>query len=219
MKARAGILALAIAFLCALAGPSGAAAGVVSCPANPTYPMTQGDPPLPIQGNCTGVAPITYSLVSGTSHGSLVGSPAGDATYTPNVTFSGTDHFTYRATDSEGDFAEREVSIVVQPGPANGLPPSCPNPVRVFVPAGSSVLLTGNCSDPEGKSITYGLASSPASGGLLIVGGNQVQYTPPAGVTSDSFRYTAKDLDGNVVEATVLLTITAAGTTEVATAP
>jgi hypothetical protein len=136
------------------------------------------------------------------------------------VGFGGdTDTFRYRATDSDGHFDEETVTIVVTGIPANGLPPSCPDPVDVFVPQGGSVILTGNCSDPDGDSsqIVYGLVSFPANDGLSIVNGTQVQYTPPAGVTDDSFDYSAKDVANNTVIATVNLHVTPPGTTEVST--
>jgi hypothetical protein len=202
---------------CALA-PSAATAGTVTCPPGPTYTIDPGDPPLALQGACTGNA-LTYSSVSGPGHGSLVGTPDGAATYSPSVGFHGTDLFTYRATDDEGDFAEATITFIVNGPPSTGLAPSCPDPVNVFVPAGGSVLLTGNCSDPDGDPITYGIVpgTGPTPGSLSIVGGNQVQYTPPAGVPSDQFRYSAADPNGNTVTAQVLITVTAPGTTEVST--
>jgi hypothetical protein len=209
-------LALTVA-ACALA-PSAATAGTVTCPPGPTYTINPGDPPVALQGACTGNA-LVYSSVSGPGHGSLVGTPDGAATYTPDVNFAGTDLFTYRATDNDGDFAEATITFIVSGPPPSGLAPSCPDPVNVFVPAGGSVLLTGNCSDPDFDAITYGIVpgTGPTPGSLSIVSGNQVQYTPPVGVTSDSFRYSADDLHGNMVTAQVLLTVTPPGTTEVST--
>src|SRR5829696_1804570 len=73
--------------------PSAAVAGPVTCPSGEAYRMDAGDPPLALQGTCTGTGTITYSLDVPPTHGSLVGDSTGTATYTPNVGFSGTDQF------------------------------------------------------------------------------------------------------------------------------
>ena len=201
------------------ATPPAASAGTVTCPAVESYTTTAGDPPIDVSGTCTAASALTYSLVTAPKHGSISGSPNGTATYTPSVGFSGDDDFTYRATDADGDFAERTVTITVLPGPTGGLPPSCPDPVQAFVPVGGSVTLTGQCVDPEGGFIVYGLLGAPLPG-LAILSGDTVRYTPPPGTTSASFQYTARDPVGNQVTATVLITVTdPLVPTDVSTAP
>jgi hypothetical protein len=204
---------------CLALGTASASAATVTCPAPQTYTITAGDPPLALHGGCTGDGTLTYTLVSGPSNGSLTGSTDGNATYVPAVGFQGTDQFTYRATDSIGQFAEATVTIIVNGPPSNGLPPSCPDPVHVYVPADGSVTLAGNCSDPEGGPITYGIVTLPLSGGATFPDTHTLVYKPPSGVTSDSFVYSATDGQGNVVQAHVLFTVTAPGTTEVSSAP
>ncbi|HZN15666.1 MAG TPA: Ig-like domain-containing protein [Acidimicrobiales bacterium] len=56
---------------------------------------------VPLLANDVDGDPITYTLVSGPSHGSLAISGA-TATYTPAVDFNGVDTFVYRATDPSG---------------------------------------------------------------------------------------------------------------------
>ncbi|MEA2475369.1 MAG: large repetitive protein [Thermoleophilaceae bacterium] len=208
------LVALALAIATWAIAPSAAVAGTVDCPPGQTYTLHVGDPSVALSPQCTGTSALTYSLVTGVSHGSLVGTPDGYATYTPSVGFSGTDQFTYRATDTAGGFAERTVTIVVEAPPPSGLPPSCPSPTNVFVPAGGSVVLTGNCSDPDGDTLTYGLLNFPA--GLEIINGTQVRYTPP-GLGSATLNYSASDGHGNTVNASVVLTVVPAGTTDVST--
>jgi hypothetical protein len=208
-------VALSVALL-ALA-PSGASAATVTCPADPTYTMQPGDTSVVFTPQCTGTGNLTYSVVSWPAHGSLTGSPDGNATYTPSVGFSGSDQITYRATDSDGDFAERTITVVVPAPPASGQPPVCPNPVEAFVPAGSSLLLTGNCADPDGGTalITYGLVRVPA--GMTFPSGTSALYTPPAGTTSDYLIYSATDVQNNRVEARVDYTVTDPGETHFST--
>ena len=62
-----------------------------------------------VEGN-----PLSASLVTGPSHGSLVLNANGSFTYTPSVNFSGTDTFTYRANDADPS-QPATVTIVVTP--------------------------------------------------------------------------------------------------------
>lgn len=50
----------------------------------------------------TGAGPLTYSLVTAPSNGTAVVSESGNATYTPNSTFSGTDSLVFAATGPGG---------------------------------------------------------------------------------------------------------------------
>jgi hypothetical protein len=208
--------ALALTLVCLVAAP---AAASVTCPAGQTYTVDAGDPPLALQGGCSGGdGALSYSVVSW-PHGSLTGTPDGSASYTPAVGFTGTDQFTYRATDGTGQFAEATITIVVNGPTSSGLPPSCPDPVHVFVPQGGSVLLVGNCSDPDGGGvpIQYGIVTFPTHGSLQFIGPGQATYTPSPTATSDSFTYSATDAAGNTVTAQVLISVTPPGTTEVST--
>ena len=65
--------------------------------------------------NDTGLedSPVVYSLSSAPSHGSVTIAAAGNATYTADTDFDGTDSFTYQITDADGDSASATVSIIV----------------------------------------------------------------------------------------------------------
>jgi hypothetical protein len=56
--------------------------------------------------------PLTYSIVTPPSNGSLSGTPA-NVTYQPNANFSGPDSFTFKANDGHVDSAPATVSITV----------------------------------------------------------------------------------------------------------
>src|SRR5438093_12568935 len=55
---------------------------------------------------------LTYSIVSGPSHGALSGT-APNVTYTPAANYNGADSFTFKANDGVIDSAEATVSITV----------------------------------------------------------------------------------------------------------
>ena len=66
-------------------------------------------------GNDSGLedTPVTYSLNSAASNGSVTVTANGTASYTPNAGFNGSDSFTYAVTDNDGDQSIATVSISV----------------------------------------------------------------------------------------------------------
>jgi gliding motility-associated-like protein len=55
-----------------------------------------------------------YTLVTPTSNGSVFLNPDGSYTYTPNINFVGTDSFTYKLCDADGDCDDAKVTIEVE---------------------------------------------------------------------------------------------------------
>jgi len=102
----------------------------------PTPPTPNGAPVVvdgtlsaPFEGNVDGTAtgtdpdgdPLTFSLVTGPTNGTIVFNPDGSFTYTPDAGFSGTDSFTFSANDGTDDsnigtytlnVLEEEVNVV-----------------------------------------------------------------------------------------------------------
>lgn len=203
-------LALVVVLLMASA-PAASASAPPVCPGDRSYEINAGDT-LPLLGSCTDDGPgaLTYSVTTWPTRGSLVGTPAGDATYTPSIGLYGEDWFIYRATDGEGQFDEAKITInVLAPPPGTGgLDPACPEPTHAFVPFHGTITLTGNCRDPEGSPISYGLVSLPTQGTFIGVGPDYVVYQHQASTLDpDSFQYSAND-GVNTVNRTVSLEIT-----------
>jgi hypothetical protein len=125
--------------------------------------LTAEDPDL---GTC---APIVqgYNVLTQPANGTLSGD-APNLTYTPATGFSGTDSFTFTATDGECESAPATVSITVNP---SSQPPTCeivvgprlqitPDVTENMVLAcdnlSAEVVLDASlASDPEGASLTY----------------------------------------------------------------
>ena len=59
---------------------------------------------------------LTAQLVSTTAHGSLTLNPDGSFVYTPQADFTGTDAFTYTASDGESQLERRDRHHHRQPG-------------------------------------------------------------------------------------------------------
>jgi hypothetical protein len=150
-------------------------------------------------------APLTYSVVSGPSHGTLglLHQSTGQISYTAATGYSGTDSFTYRATSANGTSNTATVHITVNPAP------SCLDG-SATTGSGNPVVVPLNCSDSTGAGVTYAIVSGPADGSLGAIRQSvgEVTYTPNAGFTgTDSFTYRATSVNGTSNTATVSLTV------------
>ena len=66
---------------------------------------------------------LTYALDSGATHGLVVVDPDGSYTFTPDPNFSGTDSFTFSATDGDAGVSVGTVDLVLDTRPAQILAP------------------------------------------------------------------------------------------------
>lgn len=69
---------------------------------------------ITLSGTIANGDPLTYSVVSSPTQGTLTGTPPNE-TYTPNAEFSGSDSFTFQATDGSVNSNPATVSITVKP--------------------------------------------------------------------------------------------------------
>jgi hypothetical protein len=152
---------------------------------------------------------LTYSVVSGPSHGTLSGSGA-SRTYSPAADYAGADSFTLRANDGAADSNTATVNISVTA--VNDAPVARNDsysgwqrcPLRV---AANGVL--GNDTDAEGSPLTAVLVEGPTRGSLTLNSDGSFLYTPNAGTTSDLFTYRASDgaAAGNLATVTLTLAV------------
>jgi hypothetical protein len=141
-------------------------------------------------------SPLTYSIVSGPSHGSLTGS-APNLIYTPDANYHGPDSFTFRVSDGTANSADAVVSITVTP--VNDAPVAVVDTGYVveqdgelIVPATAGVL--ANDSDVDGDALSAILVSPPANGELTLNSDGSFTYTPEPGfVGLITFTYRAFD--------------------------
>jgi len=134
---------------------------------------------------------LTYSIVTPPAHGTLSGT-APNLTYTPHQYYSGSDSFTYTATDNHGATSNTATASItvnfVDHAPSCSPVSATTNEAAVTVPLA--------CSDPDpGDTITYSYGQ-PAHGTVTGTGPN-VTYTPYQYYFGpDSFTYTATDSHG-----------------------
>lgn len=153
----------------------------------------------------------TASLVTDVSNGSLTLNADGTFTYTPDSGFSGADSFVYQVNDGAGGTAQATVTINVSATP--NTPPVATDDGYTVT---SGVALTGNVTtndtDADGDTLTVSQISGPNSGSLTLNADGSFSYTSNAGFSgSDSFVYQVDDGKGGTDQATVTITVNAAG--------
>jgi hypothetical protein len=197
-------------------------------PPPPSHPTAdnktiQTNAGTPVQITLTGTDPISgdvlkFSVIGLPQHGivtSLAGTLPNTVIYTPNTGFSGTDSFTYKATDGQGvDSNIATVTITVNaPSPP---PPAADNKIiqtNKETPIG--ITLTG--TDPiQGDVLRFSVVGNPQHGSVTPgpVSSN-VFYTPNTGfIGTDSFTYKATDgqgVDSNIATVSIIVSNATAG--------
>jgi hypothetical protein len=151
---------------------------------------------------------LKFSVVANPLHGTLTNPTSNTVTYTPNTGFSGTDRFTYRATDGQGASSNiATIAIKVNAPPS----PTADNKAintKFNTPIG--ITLTG--TDPiTGDLLKFSVVLLPQHGTLSSTSANTMTYTPNTGFSgNDSFTYRATDGQGvNSTDAKVTITVNA----------
>jgi hypothetical protein len=152
---------------------------------------------------------LSAVLVSGTSNGTLSLNADGGFSYVPNAGFTGSDSFSYQASNGGPPSDPAIVTLTVS---ATNRPPTAVSDSYAGL-AGSTLTvqapgILGNDTDPDGGALSAVLVSGTASGVLALNPNGGFSYVPAAGFTgTDSFTYHVSDgaLQSNVV--TVTLTV------------
>ncbi|MBA3707204.1 MAG: tandem-95 repeat protein, partial [Planctomycetes bacterium] len=167
-------------------------------------------------------SPLTAVLVSTTTSGVLVLNASGSFTYTPTGYFTGTDHFSYRASDGSDASAITDVTITVTV-PPNHAPVAVPDSYSVAedtlltVPDFRGVIQ--NDTDEEMQFLSATLVTSTSHGTLTLAEDGGFTYAPNAEYSgADSFTYRASDGDLVSNIAVVTITVTAVNDAPVAVA-
>ncbi len=160
--------------------------------------------------------PITVSLVSDVSNGSLTLNTNGTFTYTPNSEYFGVDNFTYRLTDGNGDVVTASVSITVQFN-NDGAPVAVNDNTSTNEDTLVVIDVLINDTDVDGNQTidkaTVLIKTSPSNGTITNqnFATGEVTYTPNLNYTGpDSFTYTIKDESGaesNIATVSINVTV------------
>lgn len=151
---------------------------------------------------------LLANLVTTTQHGTLVFLPTGTFIYTPNANFSGTDSFSYQASDLQSQSNVATVTLVV--GATNDPPVAVNDSYSTAIGAALTVNaangVLSNDSDPENAVLTASVVTSPLNGSLILNANGSFTYTPTIGfIGVDTFTYRASDgtLNSNLATVTI----------------
>ena len=146
---------------------------------------------------------LTYARVADGAHGTvtIVGAAA---TYAPDPGWSGTDTFTYTASDGALTSAPATVTVTVTP--VNDAPSVAATTLSTT--AGSPVTATLVTADPDGDALAISSVTAPEHG-TVTYSGLAVTYTPATRSGAESFVVTVSDGQGGTATAQVDVDITA----------
>jgi outer membrane protein OmpA-like peptidoglycan-associated protein len=153
--------------------------------------------------------PISLTITTQPTNGSVVVNPNNTVTYTPAANFHGTDSYTYRIADSEGQSDTAVVTVTVTP--VNDAPTGAGDTFSVAANSSGTTLdvLANDSSAPDAnEQLSVTAVTQPSSGGTVSVAPNGagVVFTPANGFTGPvTFTYTVSD--GNGGSSTVTVTV------------
>ncbi|MVM31634.1 tandem-95 repeat protein [Spirosoma sp. HMF4905] len=182
----------------------------------------------PVRGNVltndsdpnTPTLPLTASVTTLPTVGTVVMTPAGSYTYTPPANFTGVVSFCYTASNTAGLSASTCVTINVIPDLLpndNNRPVANNDATRTSTGLPVTVAVLANDTDPDSNTSGNGQLSNPTlisltqpSVGTVVVNANgTVTYTPPANFTGVvTFPYQVCDQATTPLCATALVTVT-----------
>ena len=158
---------------------------------------------------------LKFSVLSMPQNGKLsTGATSNSVTYTPNTGFSGTDTFTYKATDGQG-LSSNMATVTITVNAVQNNPPTANN-INIQTNTGTPVQITLTGTYPiPGDTLKFSVVANPAHGTLTAPTTNSITYTPTPGFSgTDTFTYKATTknglaggVDSNI--ATVTITVNA----------
>ncbi len=172
---------------------------------------------------------LDVMAVGDAPHGTVVINPDGTVTYTPDPGFSGIDSFTYTACVPAPAVpsATPRATLAEAVGPQLCITQTVTVTVRPLgsddtatTPAGTPVMILVLANDPAGASLKVTAVSDSPHGSVVINPDGTVTYTPDAGFSgTDTFTYTACDVNGQCVTQTVVVTVRPTAVDDVTTTP
>ncbi|HEV7165425.1 MAG TPA: Ig-like domain-containing protein [Gammaproteobacteria bacterium] len=144
---------------------------------------------------------LSFAVVANPAHGTVTinNLSTGAFTYTPATNYTGSDSFTFKATDSAGNASNTATESVTVTSTVNATPTA--NNDSVSTNQNTAVNGTLSASDTDGDALSFAVVTNPAHGTVTInnLSTGAFTYTPATGYSgSDSFTFHATDSAGNV---------------------
>ncbi|MEW5852151.1 MAG: tandem-95 repeat protein [Myxococcota bacterium] len=163
-----------------------------------------------VLANDTGLGdtPLSVTIVTNGTNGTAVVNAGNTVTYTPSVNFNGTDSYTYRVTDVDGQSATATVTVTINA--VNDTPSAVNDSATTNEDTAVTTSVLTNDTGLGDTPVTVTIVTNGASGTAVVNAGNTVTYTPSANFFgSDSYIYRVTDADGQTSDATVSVTVNA----------
>ena len=164
---------------------------------------------------------LTAVLNANVSHGTLALSADGSLIYMPNAGYTGSDTFTYHASD--GTATSNVATVTITVNAVNHAPVAVNDAFTVNqdTSANSLNVLANDTDVDAGDTKTITATGATNHGGTVSIVGaganNTLSYTPAAGyVGAETFTYTMRDTAGLTASATVTVTVSSVNHTPVA---
>jgi|GEM_PF-1498932 len=149
--------------------------------------------------------------ISTAGSGSVVYNGVGQATYSPNSGFSGSDSFTYSINDGNGGSDIATVTVTVTKSVANNAPIANDDSALTSKNISVTINIIGNDTDSDGDTLIVSSLGTPTKGGSVVDNGDgTITFTPKSGFKNDDdiFTYIISDGHGGTDTATVTITVT-----------
>ncbi|MDB5386724.1 MAG: outer rane adhesin like protein, partial [Planctomycetaceae bacterium] len=169
---------------------------------------TAVDTPFSGTLQATGASGDTLTFSAGAiaaAHGTVVINSDGSFTYTPAAGFTGTDKFTFKASD--GSLTSADATVAVHVGVTNALPVVAP--ITLTTNTNTAVHGTLTATDANGDPLTFSVGTTAATHGTVSVNPDGTfTFTPTAGFTGvATFSYRASDALGSSANATATINV------------
>ncbi|MFC4778866.1 tandem-95 repeat protein [Paenibacillus sp. GCM10023252] len=149
--------------------------------------------------------PLTYTLTTPPSHGTVVVNADGSYLYTPSLNYNGLDTFTVTVSDGAGGSDTALVTITVTP--VNDLPVT--SDVSQTTPEDTPISGAVLATDVDGDSLTFTVLTQPTHGTVALNANGTYVYTPGLNFFgTDSFTVQVSDGQGGTAIASVTITVT-----------
>ena len=146
--------------------------------------------------------PITYTIVSGPTRGTLTGK-GNELVYTPESNFNGEDQLIFQVNDGRSVSEEAIVRFLVSP--TNDAPTTAGKLITVDEDGTADIVL--EAADLDGDTLRFAITAKPQQGTLVGEGANW-KYTPNANFTGkDSFAFVTSDDSTSSAAATVEIVV------------
>jgi len=165
---------------------------------------------------------LESTLVDSVDHGTVTLNSDGSFEYTPERNFNGSDSFTYRINDGNGETDTATVNLTVNP--VNDAPVAQDNEMTANEDNTVTIDVLSNDSDPENDELSISNLNVEGTNGTVTNQNGTLEYDPDGNFNSlaegeqatDSFIYTVRDANGATNTASVTVTIEGANDAPVA---